>query len=111
MWHRRLGERAEANWGKRAPVIAAELVYRFREGQDWRRAIRYSRHAAAEALAKSGRDDALALLRRAREGCRHLPEAERDEVDAALEQEIARIESDTAPPAAPRSRPQASRAH
>jgi DNA-binding winged helix-turn-helix (wHTH) protein len=111
LWHRRLGECAEANWGLRAPVIAAELAYRFREGQDWRRAIRYSRHAAAEALAQSGRDDALALLRRAREGCRHLPEAERHEVDAALAQEIARIENDMTPPGPARARAQASRAH
>jgi DNA-binding winged helix-turn-helix (wHTH) protein len=101
VWHRRLGERAEANWGKRAPVIAAELAYRFREGQDWRRAILYSRHAAAEALQKSGHDEALALLHRAREGCRHLPEAEREEVEAALETEIARLRHGAVPAAPP----------
>ena len=115
VWHRRLGERAEANWGKRAPVIAAELAYRFRQGQDWRRAILYSRHAAAEALAKSGREEALALLQRARGGCRHLPEAERHEVEAALDQEIARIRQGSATPTAQRApsraQPEGTRAH
>jgi predicted ATPase len=116
VWHRRLGERAEANWGKRAPVIAAELAYRFREGQDWRRAILYSRHAAAEALAKSGREQALGLLQRAREGCRHLPESERHEVEAALDQEIARVRGAKIAPvtprrAPPRARPEGRRAH
>jgi DNA-binding winged helix-turn-helix (wHTH) protein len=45
-WHRILGERVEANWGARAPILAAELAYRFREGQDWQRAILYGRPAA-----------------------------------------------------------------
>jgi DNA-binding winged helix-turn-helix (wHTH) protein/type II secretory pathway predicted ATPase ExeA len=114
VWHRRLGEQAEANWGKRAPVIAAELAYRFREGQDWRRAILYSRHAAAEALARSGREQALTLLQRAREGCRHLPEAERHEVEAALDREIARIRHGGTPAprlAPPGALPEGRRAH
>lgn len=100
VWHRRLGERAEANWGSRAPVIAAELAYRFREGQDWRRAILYSQHAAREALQTSGPAEALRLLRRAMEGCRHLPEAERAGVEAALQREIAGLARPSLPPGA-----------
>jgi DNA-binding winged helix-turn-helix (wHTH) protein len=91
VWHRCLGERAEANWGPRAHVIAAELAYRFREGGDWERAILYSRHAAREALDSSGVDAALALLELAMEHCRHLPEADRSCTEAALRQEIARL--------------------
>jgi predicted ATPase len=91
VWHRCLGERAEANWGVRAPVIAAELAYRFRQGEDWRRAILYSRHAAREAPEGAGADVALGLLRQALEGCRHLPEAERAGMESALRQDIARM--------------------
>jgi predicted ATPase len=91
VWHRCLGERAEANWGVRAPVIAAELAYRFRQGEDWRRAILYSRHAAREAPEGAGALAALALLRHALEGCRHLPETERAGMESALRQDIARM--------------------
>ena len=108
-WHRRLGEGAEANWGARAPVIAAELAYRFREGQDWRRAILYAQHAARDALETSGPAEALHLLRRAVESCRHLPEAEREGVEAALQREIAWVTARHEAPALPP--PHTARAH
>ncbi len=90
-WHRMLGERVEANWGPRAPILAAELAYRFREGQDWQRAILYSRHAARSALESAGAEAALALLREAQDTCRHLSEEERASIEATLRQEIARV--------------------
>ncbi len=72
--HRRLGECQEAAWASRAPEIAAELSVHFERGRNPRRAVRYRRHAAANALRRSANVEAVDHLRRALTLLEALPE-------------------------------------
>ncbi len=58
--HQRIGERAEAAYGKRAKEIAAELAVHFERGQDYRKAVQYHGQAAQNALHRSALYETIA---------------------------------------------------
>ncbi|MBI3798741.1 MAG: hypothetical protein HY268_17465 [Deltaproteobacteria bacterium] len=72
-WHRRIGERLETAYGKRAKEIALDLAVHFERGHDYQRATRYLQHAAENALRKNAHQEALTLLTKGLELLKILP--------------------------------------
>ena len=61
-WHRRIGERLEAGYGKGANEIAAELAMHFEWGHDIQRAIHYRQQAGQNALRRNAHQEAIGHL-------------------------------------------------
>ena len=88
--HVRIGARLETGYGVQARELAAELAVHFVEGNDVPRAVRYLRHAAEQALARSAHREAVELLQQALHLVECLPEsAGRDEHELAVQATLA----------------------
>jgi DNA-binding winged helix-turn-helix (wHTH) protein/predicted ATPase len=72
--HRRIGERLEKSYGRRAVEIAAELAEHFDEGRDHPRAVEYHHCAAQTALRRSAHREAIAHLTKALQSLGNLPD-------------------------------------
>jgi DNA-binding winged helix-turn-helix (wHTH) protein len=85
--HLLIGERGEELYGEFASEVAAELAMHFEMGRDYRRAVKYLRHAAQNHLLRYANREALAYLNRALNIVNRWPPNERDsERMAILEQ-------------------------
>ena len=88
--HVRIGARLETGYGVQARELAAELAVHFVQGNDVPRAVRYLRHAAEQALARSAHREAVELLQQALHLLERLPEsAERAGHELALQATLA----------------------
>jgi predicted ATPase len=89
-FHVRIGARLETGYGAQARELAGELAVHFLEGNDVPRAVRYLRHAAEQALARSAHREAVELLQQALHLVECLPEsAGRDEHELAVQATLA----------------------
>lgn len=88
--HRRIGEWEERQWGDRAGEIAAVLAMHFENGQDARRAVKYHKQAAENALRRSAHQEALVHFSTALKLLSQLPDSsERIEQELALQLALA----------------------
>jgi DNA-binding winged helix-turn-helix (wHTH) protein/predicted ATPase len=84
--HLMMGEQGERVYGKQAGDVAAELAMHFERGRDYRRAIRYLRQAAENAVRRFANHEAIALARRGLDLLKSLPEtAERTQNELPLQ--------------------------
>jgi predicted ATPase/DNA-binding winged helix-turn-helix (wHTH) protein len=73
-WHQQIGLRLEAGYGAQASELAAALARHFECGRDTRRAVRYLRQAAEQALGRYAYQEASGHLRRGVELLQTLPD-------------------------------------
>ena len=73
--HHRIGEWAEAAYGRRISDIAAELAVHFERGQDYPRAIQYLSVAADNAMRRQAPHEAVVLLGRSLTLLKNLPDS------------------------------------
>jgi DNA-binding winged helix-turn-helix (wHTH) protein/predicted ATPase len=84
--HLMMGERGERIYGEQAGDAAAELAMHFERGRDYRRAVRYLRQAAENAVRRFANHEAIALARRGLDLLSSLPEtAERTQSELPLQ--------------------------
>lgn len=84
-FHQRIGERAEAGYGKRAGEQAAELAMHFEQGRDYQRAVSYLQQAAENAVRRSAFQEAIAHFTKGLELLNHWPDTpERTRQELAL---------------------------
>ena len=81
--HRRVGEQEEALYGESAVEIAAGLAMHFERGSSYRRAIKYLKQAAENAIRRFAYREAVGLARRGLELLPRLPD-DRERVEQEL---------------------------
>jgi predicted ATPase len=85
-WHRRIAERLETAYGKRANEIAAELAVHFERGREYQRAIQYLQQAGQNAIRRSAHQEAITLLTKGLESLKTLPDtSERTQQELSLQ--------------------------
>jgi predicted ATPase/DNA-binding winged helix-turn-helix (wHTH) protein len=89
--HARIGHLLEELYGGCSGEIAAELAHHFELGRDWARAATYLQQAADTANRRQVRSEASALLRRALELTRKLPDAQRAALENGILEKLAAI--------------------
>ncbi len=72
--HRRIGEREEQAYGRRATDIAMELAVHFERGRDFWRAVQYLQQAGENAMRRNAHDEAIKLLTKGLELLKTLPD-------------------------------------
>jgi predicted ATPase len=85
--HRLIGERGEELYGERAGEIAAELAMHFEWGADFKKAVKYLRQAADNAIRRFAYQEAVLLAKRGLELLGKLPntpERAKQELDLQL---------------------------
>jgi predicted ATPase len=92
--HRRIGERKESGYGKRAGEVAGELAVHFAQGRDYRRAVQYLRQAAQNAIRRDAFQEALGHFAKGVELLKNLPDTpERSQQELLLHMAVADTEA------------------
>jgi predicted ATPase/DNA-binding winged helix-turn-helix (wHTH) protein len=89
--HARIGHHLEELYGGSSGEIAAELARHFEFGLDWARAANYLQRLAETTSRRQAHREASALLRRALELTRKLPDAQRAALEKGILEKFAAI--------------------
>jgi predicted ATPase/DNA-binding winged helix-turn-helix (wHTH) protein len=89
--HARIGHLLEELYGGSCGEIAAELAHHFESGMDWARAAHYLQRLAETASRRQAHHEASALLRRALELARKLPDGQRAALEDGTLEKLAAI--------------------
>jgi predicted ATPase len=100
--HRRIGAREEAGYREQAGEHAAELATHFEQGREYRRALRYLRQAAENALQRYAYREAIGYLSRGLAALPRLADSrERAQLELTLQIALGQALNATQGPAAP----------